>query len=234
VHQSEHTYTAGWAESYSGTIGCLKELDLTDVSAPLTEVRQYLLARKDDLYDMHPRLFEDVVCSVFKDLGWKARVTAYSGDDWIDVVLDGPEDRTVGVQVKRYHRERRIEAEQIRSFTGALVLNGYTRGVFVTTSDFRRGARRTADKSAAIGYPIELMNAEQFLEALGIAQINAFNLDGERFVRYILSTGLHVGTGVHKEFVPGEDLIKRPVVIQTFVGEELVSLYGEDQQASGA
>jgi restriction system protein len=81
VHQSEHTYTAGWAESYSGTIGCLKELDLTDVSAPLTEVRQYLLARKDDLYDMHPRLFEDVVCSVFKDLGWKARVTAYSGDD---------------------------------------------------------------------------------------------------------------------------------------------------------
>jgi hypothetical protein len=149
-------------------------------------------------------------------------------------VLDGPEDRTVGVQVKRYHRERRIEAEQIRSFTGALVLNGYTRGVFVTTSDFRRGARRTADKSAAIGYPIELMNAEQFLEALGIAQINAFNLDGERFVRYILSTGLHVGTGVHKEFVPGEDLIKRPVVIQTFVGEELVSLYGEDQQASGA
>jgi restriction system protein len=234
VHQGEYPRTAGVAEGYSGTIGCLKELDLTDVSIPLTEVRQYLLAREDSIYDIHPRLFEEVVCSVFKDMGWEARVTAYSGDDGIDVVLDGPEDSTIGVQVKRYRRELRIEAEQIRSFAGALLLNGYTRGVFVTTSDFRRGAKRTADKYAAIGYPIKLVNAEQFLEALGIAQISSFNLDGERFARYILSTGLDVGTGVHKEFVSGEDLTNRPVVLQTFVREELVSLYREDQGASGA
>lgn len=69
VHQNEYERTAGIAESYSGTIGCLKELDLKDISAPLDEVRQYLIAKKESVFDAHPKLFEDVVCSMFKDLG---------------------------------------------------------------------------------------------------------------------------------------------------------------------
>lgn len=46
MHQGEHPRTPQF-ECYSGEIGCLKELDLSDVSAPLNEVRQYLLAKKD-------------------------------------------------------------------------------------------------------------------------------------------------------------------------------------------
>lgn len=65
--------------------------------------------------DVHPRVLEQIVCSIFKDLGYKARVTAYSADGGVDVILDGANDNTVGVQVKRYKQERRIEAEQIRS-----------------------------------------------------------------------------------------------------------------------
>ena len=49
----------------------------------------------------------------FGDLGYRARVTAYSGDDGIDVILDGDDDKAVGVQVKRY--KNRIEVDQIRS-----------------------------------------------------------------------------------------------------------------------
>ncbi len=143
MHQGDHPNTPEF-ECYSGAIGCLKELDLTDVSVPLDDVRQYLLAKKDSVYEAHPKLFEDVVCSVFKDFGWDARVTAYSGDDGIDVVLDGHADNTVGVQVKRYKKQNKIEAEQIRSLAGALVVNGHTRGVFVTTSSFRKGAWQTA------------------------------------------------------------------------------------------
>lgn len=86
------------------------------------------------IFEAHPKLFEDVVCSVFRDFGWNARVTACSGDDGIDVVLDGESDSTVGVQVKRYKKEKKIEAEQIRSLAGALLVNGHTKGIFVTTS----------------------------------------------------------------------------------------------------
>ncbi|HEY0152503.1 MAG TPA: restriction endonuclease [Longimicrobium sp.] len=227
VHQNYIPRTAGLAEGYSGTIGSLMELDLADISVPLSEVRQYLLAKQEELYSVHPRVFEEVVCSIFKDVGWDARVTAYAGDDGIDVVLDGPDGATVGVQVKRYGAQRKIEAEQIRSFAGALLLDGRTRGVFVTTSDFRKGARRAAAKYATKGYPIELVNASGFLEALGIAQITKFEINDERITKYVLSVGHHLGSGVHKEFVPGEDLTERPIAIQTHTRDELIELYGE-------
>jgi len=48
VLQGDNPRTAG-IEGYSGAIGCLKELDLTDVSVPLQEVRQYILAKKEGL-----------------------------------------------------------------------------------------------------------------------------------------------------------------------------------------
>jgi restriction endonuclease Mrr len=165
VHQGENPRTRHMMEDYVGAIGCLKELDLDDISTPLEEVRQYLLAKNDALYRIHPKLFEDVVCSVFLDFGWKAHTTAYVGDDGVDVILEGASGSIVGVQVKRYRKDRRIEAEQIRSLAGALLVNKCTRGVFVTTSAFRRGAKRTASALATIGRPIELVDAERFLNA---------------------------------------------------------------------
>lgn len=229
VHQNEYERTAGMAESLSGTIGCLKELDLNDISAPLDEVRQYLIAKKESVFDCNPKLFEDVICSVFKDLGWDARATAYVGDRGIDVILDGPDGSTTGVQVKRYKKERRIEAEQIRSLAGALLQNGHTKGIFITTSEYRKGAREAAREFTSIGYPIELIDAERFLTALGIAQHNSFELDEERTISYVLSRGLHIGTAVHKDFVPGEDLRGRQVVVSSLLGSELFDLRGEGE-----
>jgi restriction system protein len=227
VLQGEYPRTAGLAEGYSGSIGCLRELDLDDVSAPLGEVRQYLLAKKDSVFNAHPKLLEDTVCSMFKDLGWSARVTAYSGDEGIDVILDGPKGSTIGVQVKRYKKDRRIEADQIRSLAGALLSGGHTKGIFITTSNFRSGAKKTANKLAAGGYPIELVDAERFLEALGIAQLRSFTLTPEQINSYIFNSGIHIGTGVHKDLVPGEDLRDRQVVVMGWSKDDLLGLQGE-------
>jgi hypothetical protein len=222
VHQNEFPRTAGVAEGYSGSIGCLKHLDLSDISTPLKEIRQYLCAREVAMFDVHPRVLEELVGSIFKDLGWETRVTAYSADGGIDVILDGPEGNTIGVQVKRYKRERRIEAEQIRSLAGALIQGGHTRGIFVTTSSYRSGAKQAADDFASIGVPIELIDAERLLRMLGIAQTNTFELSQERAISYLLSKGVHVGTGIHKNFVSGEDLRERPIIAQTFTSSELI------------
>lgn len=224
IHQGEYPRTAGIAESHSGNIGCLMELDVTDVSTPLNEVRQFLLAKKDSVYTAHPRLFEEVVCSVFKDCGWNARITAYSGDDGVDVILDGNPDSTIGVQIKRNKKERKIEAEQIRSLAGALMLGGHTKGIFVTTSTFRKGAMNTAQKFAEIGYPIELIDAERFFDALGIAQIRTFIPDQEMIVSYIIKSGVHIGTGAETPFVRGEDLRERPIFIRTWTSDELIEM----------
>lgn len=109
-----------------------------------------------------------MVGSVFKSLGYHVVVTGRSNDGGIDAVLEGASGIRIGVQVKRYRNK--IEAEQIRAFTGALVIEGFTRGIYVTTSAFRPGAKRAAEKSEVRGHPISLVDADGFLAALSVAQ----------------------------------------------------------------
>jgi restriction system protein len=162
---------AGPKSYYEIRRGILKSLDLASADNPANEVRDYLTARFESRFQVHPRVFEEVVGSVFRDHGYRVRVTAYSGDDGIDVILDGDAGTTIGVQVKRY--KERISVAQIRELTGALVIGGHTKGIFVTTSEFQSGAERTANLSQIRGFPIELMDAEKFYDALKIAQLSS-------------------------------------------------------------
>lgn len=227
VHQGEYPRTRDYCESYSGAIGSLKELDLEDLSAPLAEVRLHLLAKRDSLFKVHPRLLEDVVCSVFKAFGWDAYVTAYSGDDGVDVILKSASGKTTGVQVKRYKDSLKIEAEQIRSLAGAMLLGGHTKGVFVTTSSFRKGARCAADRYTAIGHPIELVDADRFLDALGLAHSKDLPISEDRIIAHMLSPGIRLGTGLLKVHEPGEDLTKREIAGQIWTRQELIDLSDE-------
>jgi restriction system protein len=82
----------------------------------------------------------------------------------IGVILGGNIGDTVGAQVKRY--KDRISVAQVRELTGALVINGHTRGLFITTSEFQSGAYKAAKQSSTRGHPIELLDAPAFLVTL--------------------------------------------------------------------
>lgn len=166
------TENQNWIVQY-GTAGELKPLDLSDISLPIDEIRNYLCARYDFRYHVNSHKFEDVVGSVFSSLGYKACVTAYSGDGGIDVVLQNDEEGLIGVQVKRYKNS--IQVEQIRAFLGALVLNGHTEGLFITTSKFQSGASECARIAGQHGVLIDLVDADKFLKMLKVAQIADFN-----------------------------------------------------------
>lgn len=152
---------------YSGGFSRLKNFEICEIAAPIDEVRQYLLANYASRFRVHPQVFEEVVASVFRSVGYSARVTAYSGDNGIDVYLDGPGDVLVGVQVKRWRGS--IKVEQVHALGGALIVNRCTCGVFVTTSEFQRGARSNAQRfQAEIGIPIELVDSARLYSALEI------------------------------------------------------------------
>lgn len=150
-----------------GASASLRELDLTDIRTPIEEVRSFLAARFEQRFELHPRIFEETVASVFRDHGFQADVTAYSADGGIDVILQRGTD-TIGVQVKRY--KNAIEVEQIRSLAGALVLKGLTHGMFITTSSFQPGAHSAVQDYCSRGYEIELMDSGRFYDALKLAQ----------------------------------------------------------------
>lgn len=151
-------------------IARLKALDDVD-SMPIDEIRRCLIAKYESRFEVDRRRFEEVVADVFGSLGHEVILTSYSGDDGIDVILNGPTGGTVGIQVKRYRNS--IKVDKIRELTGALVIGGHTRGTFVTTSVFQAGAARVADMSSIRGYPIELVDGERFYEYLRIARMTS-------------------------------------------------------------
>lgn len=168
VRESRSAYLHSVFDDIDAAAGSLKRLDVSDIAAPVQEVRNYLVARYDSRYEVHPRLFEETVASVFRDMGYRARVTGYSNDGGVDVILDSPSSELIGVQVKRYRNS--IKVESIRSLAGALVLNGCTEGVFVTTSDFQSGCEKAAGLFAVRGIPIRLLNATKFYDALSLVE----------------------------------------------------------------
>lgn len=185
----DHYYTSG-ARTTSGAAGCLKRLDVSYGDAPIQEVRDYLIGRYDERFKVHPRKLEEVVASVFRDLGYQTILTNYSGDDGVDVFMTKGTD-IVGVQVKRY--KAAIGVEQIRELAGALLLNDLTKGVFVTTSSFQSGAESTAARFAMRGMPIELIDADRFYGTLEIAQTEHYQSADDDLLNRSrsLSTVLH-------------------------------------------
>ena len=172
----DHGGRFGVFSSTYGAVGSLKELDVTDISCPLNEIRSYLVAKYSDRFKIHPRKFEEIVASVFESLGYKSFLTNYRGDDGIDIFLYDNRG-LIGVQVKRYSNS--IAVEQIRSLAGAIVLNDLTRGIFVTTTNFQSGGENTVRRFKRKRRPIaiELMDSNHFFDALKIAQFEEHDIE---------------------------------------------------------
>ncbi len=162
-------YDTEFGLSVSGIWGLLHRLDTPDVSKAIDKLRAELVRDYETRKTIHPRRFEQLVGSVFRDFGYYVRVTNYSRDGGIDLVaLDGDSSERIGIQVKRYNNK--IQVNQIREFAGALLLEKHTKGVFVTTAEFTRGSKETAQACASIGIPIELVDSHAFFDKLEIAQ----------------------------------------------------------------
>lgn len=160
---------------FYGLSGTLKSLDVSDISVPISEISTYLIAKYESRFSVHPKLFEEVVASVFKNIGHNVYVTGYSNDGGIDIVLQSDLDTLIGIQVKRY--KNKIKAEQIRAFAGSLLLAGYNKGIFITTSDFQPGAIKAAQAYTIKTLPVELLDAKRFYDALKISQKTEINID---------------------------------------------------------
>ncbi|MHA4866877.1 restriction endonuclease [Duganella sp. PWIR1] len=155
-----------------GAAASLKKFDKVDISLPANDVRQYLMGKYASRYNVNPRRFEEVVSSVFSSCGFRTELTSYSSDGGIDVILRDTREQPIAVQVKR-HRNT-IEVAPIREFIGAMTLNGFTRGAFVTTSRFSRGGQEIIQNAHGRGLTLNLIDAPKFFEHLEIAQVSDF------------------------------------------------------------
>jgi restriction system protein len=116
-----------------------------------SQVRAELL---DRIAELSPAFFERLVVDLIVSMGYGgsrsnvAKSIGKSGDEGIDGIVN--EDPlgldVVYIQAKRYAADNKIGRERIQQFAGALVGQGASKGVFVTTSGFSSGAIEYARK----------------------------------------------------------------------------------------
>ena len=99
----------------------------------------------DKLKGIDPYYFEKVILILLKRMGYGDFVeTSKSGDGGIDGIIN--EDKLgldkIYIQAKRYE-DNKVREKDIRNFIGAMS-GDTTKGVFVTTSDFDKGAIQKA------------------------------------------------------------------------------------------
>jgi len=100
------------------------------------------------MFAMDPYKFEGLVVELLVSMGYggfrgeSAQVTKKSNDEGIDGIIN--EDRlgldVIYIQAKRYKRESTIGRKEIQSFVGALAGKQANKGVFITTSGFKKTA----------------------------------------------------------------------------------------------
>ena len=185
--ESWNGFGIDWSLKHHLGYASLRKLDIESSGIAIDTLRQYLIPKFENRFRIDPRKLEEIVEDVFKDFGFRTKLTPYTKDDGIDIFLLGDNrERTIGIQVKR--NKQKIEVHEIREFTGTLWLGGLTKGVFITTSEFTKGAINTARKSTLKGIEIELMDADSLFSSLDIANRDKYNYmtePGTPFIDYV-------------------------------------------------
>jgi restriction system protein len=135
---------------------------------------QILMHLKSDLLEsignLSPAFFESLVVDLIVAMGYGggsrtnvAQRIGMSGDGGIDGIVN--EDPlgldVVYLQAKRYGKDNTIGREKIQQFVGALIERSSTKGVFVTTSSFTKGAIEYATK---VPQKVVLIGGEQLAD----------------------------------------------------------------------
>ena len=110
-----------------------------------------LMQDPNDLRQLHPKVFEDLIMEIFANEGFEAELVgswnqADGGVDIIAVRKDfGGLKVKYAIQCKQYSAERRVSADPIRQLAGVLDRFQAHVGVVATTSHFTEAAKQEAE-----------------------------------------------------------------------------------------
>lgn len=113
---------------------------------------------------------EELVRSVFRDfLNCEVHYftnNTYSADGGVDLVaLEGNSGIEIAIQVKRRVGNTVESVSEIREFVGAMAIEGFQKGIFVTTGRFSKVAKSLPNRINNLFGPktsLELIDSERF------------------------------------------------------------------------
>ena len=131
--------------------------------------------------------FEQLVVDLLLKMGYgkpeenQDAVTKKSGDGGIDGIVRT--DRfgfdAIYTQAKRWKADSHVQSPDIQKFLGAMVAQGATKGLFITTAQFTKGAAEMAAKNP--GHKIVLIDGKQLAQlmiefGLGVTTVKTYEV----------------------------------------------------------
>ncbi len=111
------------------------------------EIKRYLRKHPNKLYELSPRKFEELVASIFKDLGFDVELTQATRDGGRDIIAhirNAVCSYLTHIECKRYASDNKVGVGIIREVIGVHNIRRATKSIIVTTSFFSGDAIREA------------------------------------------------------------------------------------------
>ncbi|MDO5101422.1 MAG: restriction endonuclease [Lautropia sp.] len=125
----------------------------------------------DTILSKDPTVLEDLAVKLLQKMGYggalkdSGTTTPRSRDGGIDgeIRQDILGFERVYIQTKRYHRDNKVDREQIQAFVGALHGKKASKGVFITTSSYTKDAEKYANDELASQH-VKLIDGQKLAE----------------------------------------------------------------------
>ncbi len=122
------------------------------------------------LYEVPWRKLEELIAGAYEQAGWSEVVLTHrSGDHGRDIIATKPGFGTIRIvdQVKAYHPNHLVTADDVRSMLGVLSADqNVSKGIITTTSGFAPGIRTDSRLQAFMPYRMELRDGPSLIEWL--------------------------------------------------------------------
>lgn len=144
-----------------------------------------LLFKMDDLKNsiMHldPEEFEQFCASIYRKLGYKAKVTKFTHDGGKDVILTDKDNNLIYIECKRWHElyGKEIGREICQKLIGSCASDGVKNAILVTTGKIHKNAieyQKNLNKTKS--FNLQIVDFEEliflYIKAYGTNNINKF------------------------------------------------------------
>lgn len=107
------------------------------------ELMRYFAQNPHALYNVDPRLFEEIIAEIFRKFGFETNLTKQTRDGGYDIFaieqLEYANNKYI-IECKRYAKHRKIDINLVRNLYGVKMHNWVTKAFLVTTSSFSADA----------------------------------------------------------------------------------------------
>jgi len=115
---------------------------------------------KNDFKNVSPLGFEKLTAKLFRNKGYKTKLTKGGGDFGTDVVARKGEDR-IAIQCKKYKRGNKVGSKDVQKALGSMWKYDANKAIIITSSNFTKPAIEQARKA-----PIELWDSRKLKEEI--------------------------------------------------------------------